>query len=98
MRLISVTLMSTYSSSSHTLLRSTASRDSRPRLGCVRRCDYRSSTSRRSRAVAPVAAEAEEADWDGVFVWNKLRWPAPVRRVADPWVTLAAIATATEQP
>jgi alkanesulfonate monooxygenase SsuD/methylene tetrahydromethanopterin reductase-like flavin-dependent oxidoreductase (luciferase family) len=46
--------------------------------------------------VASLAAEAEEALWDGVFVWDKLRWPEPVRDVADPWVTLAAIATATE--
>jgi alkanesulfonate monooxygenase SsuD/methylene tetrahydromethanopterin reductase-like flavin-dependent oxidoreductase (luciferase family) len=31
-----------------------------------------------------------------VFVWDHLRWRAPVRQVADPWITLAAIATATE--
>jgi alkanesulfonate monooxygenase SsuD/methylene tetrahydromethanopterin reductase-like flavin-dependent oxidoreductase (luciferase family) len=43
-----------------------------------------------------VAAEAEEVGWHGVFVWDHLRWRAPVRQVADPWITLAAIATATE--
>ena len=48
-------------------------------------------------AVARVAAEAEEAGWHGVFVWDQLRWPRPVRQVADPWISLAAIATATEQ-
>jgi hypothetical protein len=32
----------------------------------------------------------------GVFVWDHLRWRAPVRQVADPWITLAAVATATE--
>jgi alkanesulfonate monooxygenase SsuD/methylene tetrahydromethanopterin reductase-like flavin-dependent oxidoreductase (luciferase family) len=47
-------------------------------------------------AVARLAAEAEEAGWHGVFVWDHLRWQAPVRQVADPWITLAAIATATE--
>lgn len=48
-------------------------------------------------AVARLAAEAEEADWHGVFVWDHLRWQAPVRQAADAWTTLAAIATATEQ-
>jgi alkanesulfonate monooxygenase SsuD/methylene tetrahydromethanopterin reductase-like flavin-dependent oxidoreductase (luciferase family) len=47
--------------------------------------------------VARLAAEAEEAGWHGIFVWDHLRWRAPVRQVADPWITLAAIATATEQ-
>ncbi|MCZ4124952.1 LLM class flavin-dependent oxidoreductase [Streptomyces sp. H39-S7] len=47
--------------------------------------------------VARLAAEAEEAGWHGVFVWDHLRWRAPVGHVADPWITLAAIATATER-
>jgi alkanesulfonate monooxygenase SsuD/methylene tetrahydromethanopterin reductase-like flavin-dependent oxidoreductase (luciferase family) len=47
--------------------------------------------------VMRVAAEAEEAGWHGVFVWDHLRWRAPVRQAADPWITLAAVATATEQ-
>jgi alkanesulfonate monooxygenase SsuD/methylene tetrahydromethanopterin reductase-like flavin-dependent oxidoreductase (luciferase family) len=47
--------------------------------------------------VARVAAEAEEAGWHGVFVWDQIRWRAPVRQVADPWISLAAIATATER-
>jgi alkanesulfonate monooxygenase SsuD/methylene tetrahydromethanopterin reductase-like flavin-dependent oxidoreductase (luciferase family) len=46
--------------------------------------------------VARLAAEAEEAGWHGVFVWDHLRWRAPVQQVADPWITLAAIGTATE--
>lgn len=49
------------------------------------------------RLVARLAAGAEEAGWDGFFVWDHLRWRAPVRRVADPWITLAAVATATER-
>ena len=46
---------------------------------------------------ARLAAEAEEAGWHGFFVWDQLRWEAPVRRVADSWITLAAIAAATER-
>jgi alkanesulfonate monooxygenase SsuD/methylene tetrahydromethanopterin reductase-like flavin-dependent oxidoreductase (luciferase family) len=48
-------------------------------------------------AVARLAAEAEEAGWHGFFVWDNLRWRAPVRQVADPWITLAVIAAATER-
>jgi alkanesulfonate monooxygenase SsuD/methylene tetrahydromethanopterin reductase-like flavin-dependent oxidoreductase (luciferase family) len=47
--------------------------------------------------VARVAAEAEEAGWHGVFVRDYLRWRPPVRHAADPWITLAAVATATER-
>ncbi|HET6735683.1 LLM class flavin-dependent oxidoreductase [Mycobacterium sp.] len=47
--------------------------------------------------VARLAAEAEEAGWHGVFVWDHVRWREPVQQVADPWITLAAIATATER-
>jgi alkanesulfonate monooxygenase SsuD/methylene tetrahydromethanopterin reductase-like flavin-dependent oxidoreductase (luciferase family) len=47
--------------------------------------------------VARLAGEAEEAGWHGVFVWDHVRWGAPVRQVADAWITLAAIAAATER-
>ena len=47
------------------------------------------------RVVARLAAEAEAVGWDGVFVWDHLDYRAPVDAVADPWVTLAAIACAT---
>jgi hypothetical protein len=50
------------------------------------------------RVVARLAADAEERGWDGVFVWDQLRWREPIRHVADPWVTLAAIATVTTAP
>src|SRR5215213_7641437 len=46
--------------------------------------------------VARLASEAEEAGWEGVFVWDHVRWHEPVVEVADPWITLAAIAAATE--
>ena len=47
--------------------------------------------------VARLSAEAEEAGWHGVFVWDNLRYQEPVVDVADPWITLAAMATATER-
>jgi alkanesulfonate monooxygenase SsuD/methylene tetrahydromethanopterin reductase-like flavin-dependent oxidoreductase (luciferase family) len=47
--------------------------------------------------VARLSAEAEESGWDGVFVWDRLRWQEPVVDVADPWITLAAMATSTER-
>ena len=48
-------------------------------------------------AVVRLAAEAEEAGWHGLFVWDHTHWRAPVREVADPWITLAAAATVTER-
>jgi alkanesulfonate monooxygenase SsuD/methylene tetrahydromethanopterin reductase-like flavin-dependent oxidoreductase (luciferase family) len=47
--------------------------------------------------VARLAAEAEEHGWDGVFVWDHLIYSPPVTDVADPWITMAAIAAATER-
>jgi alkanesulfonate monooxygenase SsuD/methylene tetrahydromethanopterin reductase-like flavin-dependent oxidoreductase (luciferase family) len=49
------------------------------------------------RVVATVAADAEEAGWDGVFVWDHIGYRAPVRAVADPWVTMAAMAMVTSE-
>jgi alkanesulfonate monooxygenase SsuD/methylene tetrahydromethanopterin reductase-like flavin-dependent oxidoreductase (luciferase family) len=46
--------------------------------------------------VARVSAEAEEAGWHGVFVWDHVQFRG-VREVADPWITLAAIAIATNR-
>jgi alkanesulfonate monooxygenase SsuD/methylene tetrahydromethanopterin reductase-like flavin-dependent oxidoreductase (luciferase family) len=45
-------------------------------------------------AVARLAAEAEAAGWDGVFVWDHIAY-RDVEAVADPWITLAAMACAT---
>ena len=47
--------------------------------------------------IARLAADAEERGWHGVFVWDHVRWREPIREVADPWITLTAIATATER-
>jgi alkanesulfonate monooxygenase SsuD/methylene tetrahydromethanopterin reductase-like flavin-dependent oxidoreductase (luciferase family) len=45
--------------------------------------------------VASVAADAEAAGWDGVFVWDHL-WNRTGAPFGDPWITLAAVAIATE--
>jgi alkanesulfonate monooxygenase SsuD/methylene tetrahydromethanopterin reductase-like flavin-dependent oxidoreductase (luciferase family) len=46
--------------------------------------------------LAEVAVGAEGAGWDGVFVWDHL-WHRNLIPFADPFVTLAAIAVATER-
>jgi alkanesulfonate monooxygenase SsuD/methylene tetrahydromethanopterin reductase-like flavin-dependent oxidoreductase (luciferase family) len=49
------------------------------------------------RLLAELAVRAEECGWDGLFVWDHIRYSAPARAVADPWIALAAVAYATEQ-
>lgn len=49
------------------------------------------------RVVAGMAAAAEEHGWDGVFVWDHIHYRPPADEVADPWVTMAAMACATER-
>jgi alkanesulfonate monooxygenase SsuD/methylene tetrahydromethanopterin reductase-like flavin-dependent oxidoreductase (luciferase family) len=44
--------------------------------------------------VAELAADADAAGWDGFFVWDHVDY-AGVDRIADPWVTLAAMAVRT---
>jgi alkanesulfonate monooxygenase SsuD/methylene tetrahydromethanopterin reductase-like flavin-dependent oxidoreductase (luciferase family) len=46
--------------------------------------------------VVEVAVKAEAAGWDGVFLWDHLLYEG-IERIADPWIVLAAIATATER-
>lgn len=48
------------------------------------------------RVVVDVARAAEDSGWDGIFLWDHLAfvWGTPA---ADPWVTLAAIASRTER-
>src|SRR3954466_15123358 len=43
-----------------------------------------------------VAEAAENAGWDGVFIWDHLAfvWGSPA---ADPWITLASIAATTSR-
>jgi alkanesulfonate monooxygenase SsuD/methylene tetrahydromethanopterin reductase-like flavin-dependent oxidoreductase (luciferase family) len=47
--------------------------------------------------VAGLAVRAEERGWDGFFVWDHIDYRPPVSAIADPWITLAAIATRTEK-
>ncbi len=47
--------------------------------------------------VAELAAEAEAAGWDGFFVWDHFAYREPVRQIADPWITLAAVAMRTRR-
>src|SRR2546423_15545750 len=49
------------------------------------------------RRVAELAARAEQAGWDGFFVWDHVAYRPPVSALADPWIVLAAIACATER-
>jgi alkanesulfonate monooxygenase SsuD/methylene tetrahydromethanopterin reductase-like flavin-dependent oxidoreductase (luciferase family) len=49
------------------------------------------------RLVAELAAAAEERGFDGFFVWDHVAYRAPTRALADPWVTLSAIACATRR-
>ena len=49
------------------------------------------------RAVADLAARAEDRGWDGFFVWDHVRYSPPSLPVADPWVALTAVAVATER-
>jgi alkanesulfonate monooxygenase SsuD/methylene tetrahydromethanopterin reductase-like flavin-dependent oxidoreductase (luciferase family) len=48
--------------------------------------------------VVDIARDAEAAGWDGVFLWDHLRWePHYALDVHDPWVLLGAIAQVTER-
>lgn len=47
--------------------------------------------------MAELAVAAEGAGWDGVFVWDHLLYSEPVRDIADPWICLTAMATATSR-
>jgi alkanesulfonate monooxygenase SsuD/methylene tetrahydromethanopterin reductase-like flavin-dependent oxidoreductase (luciferase family) len=47
--------------------------------------------------MAELAAQAEARGWDGFFIWDHVAYRPPVRAIADPWITLSAIAIATER-
>ena len=46
--------------------------------------------------LADLACEAEDAGWDGCFVWDHIQLGLG-EPAADPWITLAAMATATQR-
>ena len=47
------------------------------------------------RTQAALAAEAENAGWDGYFVWDHIVRIDDALAVSDPWVVLSAVACAT---
>lgn len=50
------------------------------------------------RLLTRLAVEAEEAGWDGFFIWDVIyNQDDQTLPTADPWVTLASIASATER-
>lgn len=50
------------------------------------------------RLLADLARRAEEAGWDGLFVWDHVTHHKELRRrIADPWVLLTAAALATSR-
>ncbi len=54
------------------------------------------------RLTAELAHEAEEAGWDGFFLWDHMQWPWPGANgkpnpTGDPWVILTLIADRTSR-
>ena len=50
-----------------------------------------------ARVLAGLAARAEAAGWDGVFLWDHVLYRAPVVAIVDPWISLAAMAATTRR-
>ena len=48
-----------------------------------------------ARALAELAREAEEAGWDGFFIWDHIVFDPSWHPMVDPWVGLAAVAMST---
>src|SRR5688500_14338629 len=47
------------------------------------------------RLLADLAAQAEAAGWDGVFVWDHIARKAEFGPVVDPWIVVTAMAMRT---
>jgi alkanesulfonate monooxygenase SsuD/methylene tetrahydromethanopterin reductase-like flavin-dependent oxidoreductase (luciferase family) len=47
--------------------------------------------------LAELARDAEQAGFDGFFLWDHVDYRAPVQAILDPWICMAAIAAATER-
>jgi alkanesulfonate monooxygenase SsuD/methylene tetrahydromethanopterin reductase-like flavin-dependent oxidoreductase (luciferase family) len=52
-----------------------------------------------ARTLADLAREAESCGWDGFFIWDHIYFKEEMGELpmADPWVSLGAIAMATER-
>ncbi len=48
------------------------------------------------RLLADLARRAEQHGWDGIFLWDHVNYSPPVEALADVWVALSAIASATQ--
>ena len=48
------------------------------------------------RVLAETAREAEQAGWDGFFLWDAIFFDPTFHPIADPWVSLAAVAMTTQ--
>jgi len=49
-----------------------------------------------SKTVVDLGREAEQAGWDGIFLWDHMQWTEGMP-VHDPWVMLGALAQVTER-
>src|SRR5262245_30187070 len=49
-----------------------------------------------ARLLGDLAREAEDAGWDGFFLWDHVRFPGQEPH-ADPWIALAVVALHTER-
>ena len=47
------------------------------------------------RALAELAKQAEDAGWDGFFIWDHVMFDPTSHPITDPWVGLAAVALHT---
>ena len=48
-----------------------------------------------ARVLADLAWEAENAGWDGFFIWDHIAWDWGAMPMVDPWIALTAIALRT---
>ena len=48
------------------------------------------------RVLADLAHDAEAAGWDGFFIWDAVFFDPTFHPIADPWVSLAAVALKTQ--
>lgn len=48
------------------------------------------------RVLADLGQDAENAGWDGFFIWDHIFFDPTFHPIADPWVSLAAVAMTTQ--
>ena len=50
-----------------------------------------------ARVLAGLARDAEDAGWDGFFIWDHIAWDWGAMPMVDPWIALTAIALSTQR-